>query len=213
MSTPAPQTPSTRVSLRNVTIDNVHVDSPWAKRGDPADKRKYGLTVIVPKSHPQVKELLAAAEAAGKAKWGTQYNTSKFPIQGIRDTDIPTEMKHRNKKGYGPNVLFFNASRKPKDGPPRVAHSSFTTIDATGKTVPLQLDMAEHASVYPYSGCMGSVVVDFWAFDGTGSGHPDRICCDLAVVVKVADGERLTPGAADAEEAMLGILNAPAEEV
>lgn len=213
MSTTAPQTPSKRVALRNVVIDFVHVDAPWAKRGEPEDKKKYTLTPIVPKNHPQVKELMAAADAAAAEKWGAKYNTQVFPIHCIRDTDLPTELKKKNAKGYGPGVLFFNASRKPKDGPPQVRHPSVTEPGPDGRPRTVQLNMATNPDIYPYAGCVADVVVDFWAYDGATQGHGQRICCDLAVVVKKADGDRLSGNGGDPEEAVDLLIAAPAEEV
>mgnify|MGYP003502437309 FL=1 len=42
-----------QIALRNVLLTYVHVDKPWAKQGDPADKAKFSLMPAIPKNHPQ----------------------------------------------------------------------------------------------------------------------------------------------------------------
>jgi hypothetical protein len=196
------QTPG-QIALRNVRFTYVHVDKPWVKQGDPADKAKYSLTPVIPKNHPQVAALQKAANDVAVAKWGDKLNKSVFPAVCIRDTDLPTELKHRAKEGFGPGVLFLNASRKPSDGPPSVRHAS-----VGGGAV--QLSPATNPDVYPYSGAMGNVVIKFWAQDNV---HGQKINCELVAVVKTADGDKLSGGGTDTEAAAQDILDAPAEEV
>jgi len=199
MSTP--KTPG-QIALRNVLLTFVHVDEPWAKQGDPADKAKYSLTPVIPKNHPQAAALQAAANEVALAKWGDKLNKSVFPTLCVRDTDIPTEARHRAKEGFGPGKLFLNASRKPSDGPPSVRHAS------TGAAV--QLSRLTNPDVYPYSGATGDVVIKFWAQDNI---HGQKVNCELVAVVKTGDGEKLAGGGTDPEAAAGDLLAAPAEEV
>lgn len=184
------------IALRNVKLTYVHVDKPWAKQGDPEDKKKFAITPVLPKNHPQVAALQAAANAVAVAKWGDKLNKSVFPTYCIRDTDLPTEAKHRAKDGFGPGVLFFNASRKPADGPPAVRHKSV----ASGT---VQLNPATNPNEYPYSGSLGSVVVKFWAQDNI---HGQKINCELVAVAKSAEGEKLSGGGTDTEAAAASIM-------
>lgn len=200
MSTP--KTPG-KIALRNVKLTYVHVDKPWAKRGDPADKAKYSITPVIPKNHPQVAALMAAANEVAQAKWGEKFNKTVFPTMCIRDTDDKTELKHRSKEGFGPGVLFFNASRKPSDGPPAVRHPSVNG----GQT---ELSITANPDVYPYSGAMGNVVVKFWAQDNV---HGQKVNCELAAIIKTGDGEKLSGGGTDTAAAAMEIMDAPAEEV
>jgi hypothetical protein len=197
-------TPKTlgQIALRNVLLTYVHVDKPWAKQGDPEDKKKYSLTPVIPKNHPQAAALQAAANEVALAKWGDKLNKSVFPTMCVRDTDLPTEAKHRAKDGFGPGKLFLNASRKPSDGPPAVRHAS------TGAAV--QLSPLTNPDVYPYSGATGDVVLKFWAQDNI---HGQKVNCELVAVVKTGDGEKLAGGGTDAEAAVGDLLAAPAEEV
>jgi len=192
-------TPKTQgqIALRNVKLTYVHVDKPWAKQGDPEDKKKYAVTPVIPKNHPQVAALHAAANEVAVAKWGDKLNKSVFPTSCIRDTDLPTEKKHRAKDGFGPGVLFFNASRKPADGPPAVRHKSV----AAGE---VQLNPATNPNEYPYSGAMGNVVVKFWAQDNI---HGQKINCELVALTKTADGDKLSGGGTDTEAAAQEIMD------
>lgn len=186
------------IALRNVKFSYVHLDKPWAKQGDPEDKKRFGVTPILPKNHPQVAALYAAANAVAIAKWGDKLNKTVFPTMCIRDTDLPTEAKHRAKEGYGPGVLFFNATRKPVDGPPAVRHKSV----ASGT---VQLNPATNPNEYPYSGAIGSVVVKFWAQDNVQGGQ--KINCELVAVAKSADGDKLSGGGTDTEAAAASIMD------
>lgn len=192
-----------QIALRNVLLTYVHVDKPWAKQGDPADKAKFSLTPVIPKSHPQAAALQAAANEVAAAKWGDKLNKSVFPTFCVRDTDLPTEAKHRAKDGFGPGKLFFNASRQPKDGPPAVRHPSV----AAGT---VELSPTANPDVYPYSGATGNVVVKFWAQDNV---HGQKINCELVAVVKIGDGDKLAGGGTDTNAAVADIMDAPAEEV
>lgn len=191
-----------QIALRNVTLTYVHVDKPWAKQGDPADKAKYSITPVIPKSHPQAAALQKAAEEVAKAKWGDKVGKSVYPTYCIRDTDDSREAKHRAKDGFGPGKLFLNASRKPSDGPPAIRHTS------TGKSV--QLSPITNPDLFPYSGATGDVVLKFWAQDNV---HGQKVNCELVAVVKTADGEKLSGGGTDVESAVDDLIAAPAEVI
>lgn len=191
-----------QIALRNTTLTYVHVDKPWAKQGDPADKAKYSITPVIPKNHPQAAALQKAAEEVAKAKWGDKLDKSVYPTYCIRDTDDSREAKHRAKDGFGPGKLFLNASRKPSDGPPAIRHAS------TGKA--LQLSPITNPDLFPYSGATGDVVLKFWAQDNV---HGQKVNCELVAVVKTADGEKLSGGGTDVESAVDDLIAAPSEDI
>lgn len=175
------------VTLKNVRVDFLHLDQPWAEKEetDP-EKRKYTSRIILEKNDPQLKEVKEALRSIATAKWGDAYSATKesgkksvFPVFCLRDAATDAEAKVGSQEGYLHGPHFFNANRKPNKGPVAVFGVG------QGKR---QLDKRKDAVLYPYNGCYATVVVEFWAQDNK---FGKKVNVELVGIVKTKDGDPL----------------------
>lgn len=190
MSTTANTTPLGQLTLKNVRLAYCHLDKPWAKKGDDQSKAKYGITIILDKADPQITPLTKVLKDVATTKWGDAYTGKKMkPIFCLRDG---AERDH--KEGFDDTKKFFNASRRPEEGPPIVRSIK------GGRT----LDPIKDAVEWPYSGCFGHVVVKFWAQDNTNG---QRVNAEIVAVVKCGEGEKFGgDSAVDVDAALEGLI-------
>lgn len=180
MSEPAKQKPLGQFLFKNVRFSYVHVDAPWKKKTDPIEKAKFGVAVLVPKNHPQLAAFKETLREVATAKWADAYTGKKMkPIMCLRDG---SEKDH--KEGYDDSIMFFNASRSPKDGAPAVR-------DTNGMPISPTLPNGAVNPAYPYSGAWGHVLVKAWAQDNSDG---QRINCSLEAIIKVKDDKKFDGG-------------------
>jgi len=67
-----------KVKLNNVRVSYANV---FKARGMEGQEPKYSVQVILPKDHPQVKEVNNAILEAGKEKFAKLINGNKFPAK------------------------------------------------------------------------------------------------------------------------------------
>lgn len=182
-------TPPGQITLKNVRLAYVHIDKPWAKKGDDQSKAKYGLSIILDKTDPQIAPLTKVLKEVATAKWGDAYTNKKMkPIFCLRDG---AERDH--KEGFDDTKKFFNASRRPEEGPPVVRNLKNQNLDPI-----------KNAAEWPYSGCFGHVVLKFWAQDNTNG---QRVNAEVVAVVKCGDGEKFGgDNAVNVDEALTGLV-------
>jgi hypothetical protein len=160
------ESPATKMVLKGVRFSYVHVFEPTAMEG--SDKKKYSVSILIPKENTAlVEQIKAGIEAAKKQgltdKWGGKLPANlKMPL---RDGDI----EKTDNEGYAGHY-FMSASSNSKPG----------IVD---KAVAPITDESQF-----YSGCWGNASINFFPFNTNGA---KGIACGLNHVQKVKDGEPL----------------------
>ena len=131
-----------KLILKNVRFDWVQVFAPVAF--DAESDPKYSICVILPKTHPQVKELQEASLRIAK----TQH--SKVPVGSLK---LPLRDGDEDREGvHYKGMYFFNASATTKFPP--------TVIDGAKNKVDV--------SVWN-SGDYGNISIELYAFEKRGN--------------------------------------------
>lgn len=162
----ASNAPVTKVVTSKVRFSYVHVWEPTAMEG--SDKKKYSVSLIIPKSDTalveKLKKAIENAKALGKdSKWGGKIPaTLKQPLRD-GDAERPDDPTYADS-------WFINASSATKPG----------IVDANTQPI---LDETE-----VYSGCYGRASINFYAFNSNGS---KGVACGLNHIQKLEDGEAL----------------------
>jgi len=155
---------STKVTTPEI-VRFSYVNLVEAKLAPGATDPKFGMSVIIPKKNKKtikaIEEAIAAAEAAGREKFGTKWKAVKKPL---RDGDT-----ERDDDAYA-DSYFFNASSKQRPG-------------MVNKAVQPIIDPNEIQS-----GDWGCVSINFYPFNVNGN---SGIAAGLNHVQKVKDGEPL----------------------
>lgn len=139
----------------------------------------FSASFILPKNHPQIKEINAAIEAVAKEKWGPKADAVLKAARAsdkvaLHDGDAKSEYD-----GYAGN-LYVSARNKSR---PLVVDKDRTPLGvADGK---------------PYGGCYVIASVDFWAQDNN---YGKRINASLRGVQFFADGDAFAGGGAANED-------------
>lgn len=156
-----------KVILKNVRLSYCHLWEPHSIEGE--DKKKFSVSIIIPKSDKkQIKEVKAAIEAAkelgkgNKPKWkGKVPGTLRLPLRD-GDTDRPEDSAYENS-------YFINANSNTRPG----------IVDKNTNPI---MDQDE-----VYSGCYGAVSVTFYPYETPSNG----VAAGLNHVMKLKDGEPL----------------------
>lgn len=137
--------------------------------GEPA----FSANAILPRNHPQIKEIEAAIEQVGKDKWGAKW------------ADVKKEMKAKDRLAL-------------HDGDTKASYDGFPGnffITARNKTRPTVIDRDRTQLTAqdgrPYSGCYVNMIVELWAQDNN---YGKRINASLSGVQFLKDGEPFTGG-------------------
>ncbi len=180
-----------KLHLKDVRLSfcNVHDAKAVNGQGDP----KFSTAAILPRTHPQLAEIVGALKKVATDKWGAKGEEVYTALKAgdklcLHDGDSKAEID-----AYKSN-LFINASNKQR--PLVIDGQRNPLVAADGK---------------PYSGCYGNVIVEVWAQDNQ---FGKRINASLLGVQFVKDGERLAGGgvaAADDFEAIPTAETAKAE--
>lgn len=171
-----------------------HIFSPQAPN-DNAEP-KYSLTLLIPKNDPQIPAIQTAIQAAvtdaverGTFKQAINPAQTKYPP--LRDGDSMTDSGEPRGAEFNGHV-FISAKASTK-------HKPFV-VD--GNLQPI-IDESE-----VYSGCYVNVAIQFFGYSNSGN---KGVSASLIGVQKVADGERLSGPALEAED-VFGVLGGGAQE-
>lgn len=167
-----------KLHLKNVRISFPDVFNAKAFGGDDASKPSFGASFLFAKTHPQMKEINAAIEAAAKEKWGPKAETV---LKGLRAADKVClhDGDLKDYDGYAGNLFISARSNKR----PTVVDADRTPLtEADGR---------------PYGGCYVNAILEVYAQD---NGFGKRVNASLGGVQFVKDGEAFAgsaPVAAD----------------
>ena len=173
---------NTKVVTGKVRFSYCNIFEPREPQG--GGEAKYSVTLLIPKSDAQAKQLIdAAVEAAKKNGVSTKWN-GKMPAASkltlpLRDGDeeFPDDPNYRG-------MWFMNANtgleRKP--GVRVLEHGQLAEA----------LDNDDF-----YSGCYGCATVGMYPYNVSGN---MGVACGLNNVVKTRDGERLAGGKSAEED-------------
>lgn len=159
---------SKRIKLNNVRLSYANVFE--ARAMNEGQEPKYSTQIIIPKDHPQIKELKKAVIEVARDEFPKLVKDNKIPAKiktPLRDGD---EERDDEPEVYG-GMYFFNASNKKRP----------TVVDRD--TTPL----TEDDNVI-YSGCYANVFVDIYGFDTAGN---KGVAAALGGVQFKKDGEAL----------------------
>lgn len=171
--------PKTRLMLRNVRLAFPHLFEPQVSD---TGTKTFGVALLLPTDHPQIKAIRDCMEEAGKGKWGDKWPAQKKALEkqdrmALHDGDIKAKYD-----GYEGN-LFINANAKARP----------LVIDQN--KVPLTEDDGK-----PYAGCYVNASLEFWAQKDHPKGG-SRINASLRGVQFLRDGDAFSAGRpADADE-------------
>ncbi|MCX7668597.1 MAG: DUF2815 family protein [Anaerolineae bacterium] len=175
MTTATANTDPTIVMLQNVRLAFPQLFEP--RVAPDTGRRTFGATFILPPDHPQIAQIHAAMDAAGRAKWADKWPAQKKALEkqdrlALHDGEIKAKYA-----GFEGN-LYINASTS-EDAPP-------TLVDG-------QCQPVTRSSGLLYPGCYVNVSLAFWAQkDHQAAGS--RINARLRGVQFAGDGEPFTSG-------------------
>ena len=133
-----------------------------------SEKKKYSISLLIPKSNKAlVKQLRAAIDAAkelGKSKWGGKIPASLRNPMRDGDVDRPDDPSYEG-------MWFINATSNQKPG----------VIDTDGNKLTTEDEF--------YSGCFARFLVNFFPYNAAGN---KGVGCGLQHLQKTKDGERLS---------------------
>lgn len=132
----------------NVRFSYVNVFTPRE------DSKKYDVSVIIPKDHPQIEEIKAAIKAAyeqGKTKLGASFKCSMGDV--LHDGDTKTDAEGNPDVDYQ-NSWYINAKSSTRPG----------VVKGDPATGNLK-DLTENEFA---SGCWGAISVNFFPYDKAG---------------------------------------------
>ncbi len=163
-----------KVVLKNVRIAFAH-GLFEARQVNGQGDAKYSPSFLIPKDHPQVKEINETMVAVAKELWKGKAS-----------------QVYKNLKAQDRLVLHDGDLKSDYAG-----YEGSYYLNATSKIAPVVVDRNPHkpldaTSGKPYSGCYVNASVDIWAMDNQ---FGKRINAQLLGVQFVADGDRLGGGA------------------
>lgn len=137
--------------------------------GDP----QFSATFILPKNHPNVKDIENAILQVAKEKWADKADVVLKKINAelktcLKDGDLKADLD-----GFAGNY-FINASNKTR---PYVINRDKTQLNPDDGVI--------------YAGCYVYAVIDIWAMDNK---FGKRICASLSGVQFYKDGDAFTGG-------------------
>lgn len=163
-----------KVVLKNVRISYSHIFQPY---GMTDESKKYSVCVIMPKDHPQLKQVNNAIIEAAKEKFASKIKDGKLPASlknPLRDGE------ERDEQPEFEGMVFFNASSKNR--PQVFDRDKSQLIEEDGK---------------PYSGCYCNLSLNFYPFDASGN---KGVAVGLNGVQFLRDGEALAGNANTAND-------------
>lgn len=181
MTTQATVTPIGRIMLRDVRLAFPNIFEPKA---NDSGVLTYSAALILPPDHPQIAEIQAKMDEAGKAKWLDKWPATKKLLEkqdrlALHDGDLKAKYD-----GYGGN-LFINANAKDTQRPTVISQNRSPLTARDGVI---------------YAGCYVNASLDFWAQKDHPKGG-SRINAQLRGIQFLRDGDSFSAGRpADANE-------------
>jgi ssDNA-binding protein len=147
------------------------------KKGDPS----YQIFAGVSPDHPQLKDLKRLLGKTAKEAFGTVEGVS-FPIR--MGDEIADEAK---KRGKNREMMrgFVVLKAGSKEYTPQLFYVS------NGEVIEIDDAMRTQAGSKFYSGCEGSIGVNFKAYEGNGKNIPNSVVAYLGDVVSLCRGPKL----------------------
>lgn len=175
------------------TVSYPHLDKPQLPQ-DGKGKAKFSATIVFAPG-TDLKELLAAANAAGEAKWPGKY-TEMVKNQQIRSPF----RKDAVAKGYPDGSIFINIRTEQQPG---IVYSHAGPDGKKPAVVPQEKIREE---MYP--GVQARASVSAFAYDSNGN---KGVSFALNNLQKTGDGERLDGRASADDEFTADLSKAPAD--
>lgn len=176
------------VVLTNVRLSYTHLTEPWSSPG--SDKKRYGATILVPKTSVENKAKIDAAIRAATESARTKYGAA-FPVQP----------KHSVHDGDGV---------RPSDGQPFGPECRGCWVFTAGSDIrPKVVDGNRQEILDPtaiYSGMYANVGISFFGYNNPQN---KGIGVSLDNVQKIADGEPLGFTRASVEDDFQTIVTEP----
>lgn len=133
----------------------------------------FSAAFILTPDHPSIKELQAAIEKVGEAKWGAKWPAVKKGMEAQDKTALHNGDSKADYEGYEGN--FFVSARN-KTRPVVIDRDKTPLVEADGK---------------PYAGCYVNASIELWAQDNN---YGKRINASLRGVQFLKDGEAFAGG-------------------
>lgn len=162
--------------MASVTLKGVRLTFPAlfvAKQVQGQGEAKFSAGFLIPRDHPQLKELEAAMVAAATEKWGAKAGDTLKALKAADKLCVHDGDSKSDYDGYA-GQYFINASNKIRP----------LVIDGNRNPI-------EQSSGIIYSGCYVNVKLELWAQDNN---FGKRVNASLLGVQFAKDGERLAGG-------------------
>jgi hypothetical protein len=141
---------ATRVLLKNVRLSYANLFTPRPVSKEQDAPLKYSTGILMPKDHPQLKELKAAIFEAGEKKFGAKAKAVISKKNPLRDGDAVDEEGERTDDSPDTiGMITFNCSSKA-DRAPQV-------VDRNRQPILNEQDI--------YSGCWVNISVAAFGYD------------------------------------------------
>lgn len=189
----------TKVITPAATLSYPHLDKPVQDtddEGKPKGKPKYSCTLIFPVG-TDLRAMEAAAEAAGRAKWGDKYPVIK---KGFRNQTFRTDTEE---KGYPDGSTFVNARTEAQPG---MVFSHADPNDKSEKPRPTKVALEQIVDVF-YAGSVVRASLNAFAYETKGN---RGVAFGLNNLQKIKDGPRLDNRKAAEDEFTPDLSAAPA---
>lgn len=154
------------VKLKNVRLAFA-ADLFTAKKSDDGYEA-FGCGLLLPKDHPQIKDLREAEETVGKEKFGAKWPQVKKDL--VANNKLA--LKDGDTKSWDGYEGHWYLSPRSKTRPTVIDRDRSPLVEKDGK---------------PYSGSYVNAIVDIWAMDSSDYGK--RISCGLKGVQFLRDGD------------------------
>lgn len=158
-------------------LENVRISFPNLFRASafsPDQQAKFSAMFIVPKDHPQYKELQDELKKVKEEKWG------KDKVSGLK-LCVHDGSEKEEYDGLDDTVVYFNANNTVR--PTVIDKDKSPLVEEDGR---------------PYAGCYVNAIVDFWPQDNQ---YGKRVNASLRGVQFYAEGEAFGGGrAADVDD-------------
>lgn len=164
-----------RVVLQNVRLSfpELFKAKQFVRNGKPEGDPAFSASFIMPKNHPNMKELKAAIKEVAVAKWGAKADVTLKAIEAkdfccLHDGDL------KDYDGYADN-MYVSARNKTRP----------TVLDTKANgDAPLTAEDGK-----PYAGCYVHAIIEIWADDSN-----KRVNASLCGVKFYKDGDAFTGG-------------------
>lgn len=176
-----------KMRLNNVRLAFPSIWTPYKGKGETGNG-KFNLKAILPKNHPQIKEVEAMFVALAKEKWGAKWEATLKAIKVADKTFLHNGDAKPEWEGFEGN-LYVSCSNKVRPNVFNADKSALTEADGV-----------------VYSGCMVNVNIEGWAQDND---YGKRINATLRGLQFNGDNDAFSGGTAPADADEFDEIAAP----